>query len=101
MIIKLGDEVKDLITGYEGIVIARIDYLNGCVQYGVKARVKDAALKEAEYIDKDQLVRLGPGLNKADNAKVEEGEEPETGAPRGGFQPDGPQKKKHQRKGYY
>lgn len=100
MSIKLGDKVKDSITGFEGIVIARIEYLNGCIQFGVKARVKDATLKEAEYIDKDQLTRLGPGLNKADNA-ASQNPHPVSSRARGGFQPDGPQRKKRQRKGYY
>lgn len=61
--IRLGDKVRDLITGYEGIVVAKIEYPNGCIQFGVKARVKEAAIKEAEYIDEDQLKRIGDGIN--------------------------------------
>ncbi len=88
MKIKLGDKVKDKITGFEGIVIARIEYLNGCIQYGVKARVKEAALKEAEYIDEGQIERLGPGINKPEPKPTKEKEPRKTG----GFQPDAPKK---------
>ena len=84
--IKLGDEAKDIITGFKGIVISKIEYLNGCVQLGVKAQVKDAALKEAEYIDVSQLKRIGPGINKPVEAK------PRKERPPGGDQPDRPKK---------
>lgn len=30
--IKLGDRVKDSISGYEGVVIGKAEYLYGCVQ---------------------------------------------------------------------
>jgi len=37
--IKLGDKVKCLITGYVGIVVARVEFLNGCIQYSVASKV--------------------------------------------------------------
>lgn len=92
MNIKLGDEVKDIITGFKGIVISKIIYLNGCVQWGVKARVESAALKEAEYIDEGQLERLGPGINKSSVKEKVKKDEPVRRS--GGDQPDGPQKTK-------
>lgn len=33
--IKLGDKVKCKITGFIGIVVARTEFLNGCIQYNV------------------------------------------------------------------
>lgn len=38
--IKLGDKVKDLITGYTGIVVARSKFINGCIQYSVAGKIK-------------------------------------------------------------
>ena len=32
----LGDKAKDLITGFEGIIIARTQYLTNCNTYGIK-----------------------------------------------------------------
>jgi hypothetical protein len=46
--IKLGDKVRDKITGYIGIATARTLFLNGCVQYSVTKK-----LKIGETIDKE------------------------------------------------
>jgi len=36
----LGDEVKDVLTGYKGIVRCRCDYMTGCNRYGIAGKVK-------------------------------------------------------------
>ena len=36
MAINLGDKVTDTISGYSGIVVARYEYLNGCVRFQVE-----------------------------------------------------------------
>lgn len=38
--IKLGDKVKDKITGYTGIATARTEFINGCVQYTIARKLK-------------------------------------------------------------
>jgi len=54
--IELRDQVKDVITGFTGIVIARVEYLNGCIQYCVKPKIlKEGKTLEGEYIDENQL----------------------------------------------
>lgn len=56
MNIKMRDEVEDIVTGFRGTVIARSDWLNGCVQFAVKRRVdKDGKVQDAEWIDSQQL----------------------------------------------
>lgn len=50
-----GDEVKDLVTGYVGIIDARIEYLNGCKQYSVVAKSEDNKIKKGWWIDEEQL----------------------------------------------
>ena len=58
--IKLGDKVKDTITDFEGTVVAKIDYLNGCIRYEVKPQgLKDGKTIEAEWIDETQLIVIG------------------------------------------
>lgn len=54
---NLGDEVRDTITGLEGIVVARIEYLNGCKQYEVQPEgVQDnGKIKKHSWIDEPQL----------------------------------------------
>lgn len=61
--IKLGLKVKDKVTGFEGVAVARIEYLNGCVQYGVKPKVgKDGKIADIEYIDENQLKIISGGI---------------------------------------
>jgi hypothetical protein len=38
--IKLGDRVRDKVSGYEGIAVARIEFLNGCTQYTIARKLK-------------------------------------------------------------
>jgi hypothetical protein len=62
--IKLGAQVKDKVSGYVGIATSRVEYLNGCVQYGVRGKVdKDNKAPEAVYIDEEQLVVFGKGIS--------------------------------------
>jgi len=51
-----GDEVKDKITGFVGIVNCRTQWLNNCSTYGVKSRkLKDGAMLSQESFDEPQL----------------------------------------------
>lgn len=62
--IELGNKVEDIVSGLVGIAVARVEYLNGCVQFCVQARGATDALKvDSLYIDEGQLKRLGIGLN--------------------------------------
>lgn len=68
--IQLGDKIKDRITGLTGIAISKIEYLNGCVQYGVCPKLKKGATEIVTWtIDKDQLIVIEkknkPKLTKA------------------------------------
>jgi hypothetical protein len=36
--IELGNEVKDLITGFRGVVTSRVTFLNGCVYFNVERK---------------------------------------------------------------
>lgn len=58
---NLKDEVKDIITGFSGVIIARIEWLNGCVRYVVQTRKRSPDGKIIEdTIDEQQLVYLHP-----------------------------------------
>jgi hypothetical protein len=32
----MGDEVKDIISGFKGIVVTRVEWFNGCIRYNVQ-----------------------------------------------------------------
>ena len=58
--IELGDHVKDRLTGFEGIVTARTEWLYGCIRVAVLNQElnKDGKVREAEWFDEAQVERI-------------------------------------------
>ncbi len=55
--IELGDEVKDTITGFEGVAIAITQWITGCPRITVQPKVgKDGKVPEASSFDVLTLV---------------------------------------------
>ena len=53
---KLGDKVRDTVTGYEGVITGVVDYLTGCRQCLLTAKVKkDGTIPEGRWFDIDRL----------------------------------------------
>ena len=74
--ITLGDKVKDTISSFEGIVVGKATYLNGCVRFEVKSKgLKDGKSIESEWIDEGQLVVVK-------EAKKQEKKEEPSGGPK-------------------
>lgn len=62
---ELGDNVKDRVSGFGGIVCLRSEHLNGCKQYGIFPPTdKDGKMGDSVYIDGEQLELVDEGLNK-------------------------------------
>ena len=60
---ELGAQVKDRISGYEGIITGRYQYLNGCVQYGVRAQgLHDGKPIASQAFDEQRLELMGEGI---------------------------------------
>jgi len=54
--IQLGDEVKDKITDFKGIVTVKSTYLNGCVRVAIQPKeLKDGKPIDAHYFDVEQV----------------------------------------------
>ena len=54
--VSLGDEVKDTISGFQGIAIARHIFLQGCDRITIQPPVgKDGKLPEERSFDEPQL----------------------------------------------
>lgn len=52
----LGDEAKDKITGFSGIIICRSQYLHNCNTYGLRpTELKDGAPGDTVWFDEPQL----------------------------------------------
>lgn len=55
---ELGAHVKDIVTGFKGAIIARSEFLNGCIRYIVAPTKldKDGSPIKEEHFDEAQLV---------------------------------------------
>ena len=54
--VKLGQTVKDLVSGFKGVVIARTEWLNGCTRICVQPKVNEKGeLPDAKDFDEPQL----------------------------------------------
>ena len=62
MEIKLGHQIEDKITGFQGAVIGIVEYLTGCKQLLIQPRVKDGAWVESHWIDVDRADVIGVAI---------------------------------------
>ena len=54
--IKLGSRVKDIVTGIEGIAIAKCIYMNGCIRYEVQPQgLEKNKPIDSLWVDESQL----------------------------------------------
>lgn len=63
---QLGDEVKDSVSGFRGVVVAVTDWLNGCKRITVQPPIKkDGTLPGTETFDAEQINVVHAGRVKA------------------------------------
>jgi len=63
--IELGQEGKDKITGFKGIITARHQYLTGCDQYTLSPPMnKEGTLGDNFQFDEGRIEITGEGINK-------------------------------------
>lgn len=61
--IQLGEEVKDRVTGFKGIAVARHEFLNGCVRFSIQPVMgKEKKLEDEKWFDEGQLEVIGKGV---------------------------------------
>lgn len=60
--ISLGAAVRDVVSGFTGIATARVEYINGCIQYCVQPAMHEGRYDEARYFDHQQLQVIGEGI---------------------------------------
>lgn len=59
---ELGKEGRDKITGFTGIIIARVEYLYGCNQYGLAPKAENGELKDSHFFDEGRIEVVGSGI---------------------------------------
>lgn len=71
---KLGVTVFDIVTGYQGIVTSRVEFLTGCNQYHVQPKLKgNAEFQEGRYFDETRLSQLNEKIVEIPMAKKDPG----------------------------
>jgi len=79
--VELGDKVKDMVSGFTGITVTKLSYLQGCDRFAVQAPViKNEKPTDWQYFDETQLKVLKKGVVKEGNRVV------------GGYKPDNAQR---------
>jgi hypothetical protein len=59
--IKLGMKARDTISGFEGIVIARTEWLYGCIRFTLSPqKLHEGKMIQSETFDEGQLVEIVP-----------------------------------------
>lgn len=54
--VQLGDRIKDSISGFVGIMVAKCDWLNGCCRVTVQPEtLKDGAVMDNSTFDVEQV----------------------------------------------
>ena len=67
--VKLGDRIRDRVTGFEGIFTARTEFLNGCTQYDISGKADEKGEARILAVDDKQVERVDSGLNKKEPVK--------------------------------
>jgi len=66
--VKLGDKVRDKVSGFSGIAISEHNYLNGCRRVTIQPSIdKDGKLPSVETFDDPQLEIITEEVAKVDN----------------------------------
>ncbi|MCX6232722.1 MAG: hypothetical protein NTZ33_14385 [Bacteroidetes bacterium] len=60
---NLGKHGKDVITGFEGTITSKHEYLTGCTQYGIVPKIKtDGTLGDTHYFDETRIEVTGEAI---------------------------------------
>ena len=66
--IELGMTARDTITGFEGVVTGRVEYISGCNQLLLVPKVDEkGAARDAQWFDEQRCARVGTDRIVLDN----------------------------------
>lgn len=61
--VKLGQEVKDRVTGFKGIAVVMMEFLNGCRRVEVQPKIgKDGSIPDGRTFDEPDLEFVSRGI---------------------------------------
>lgn len=70
---NMGKKARDKVTGFEGVIVAKISYLTGCDQYGITPPAKDGEVKSTQYFDVGRIEIIGAAVTAAEVAGPRDG----------------------------
>jgi hypothetical protein len=68
---KLGKLGRDKVTGFEGIIFAKVIHLFGCKHYALKPKAKDGKLKDSESFEEGRIEVIGEGIAVVEEIKAD------------------------------
>lgn len=60
--IKLGQKARDKVTGFEGVLTGKAQYLYGCNQYCIVPPAKDGKVEESHWFDEGRIEFVDQGI---------------------------------------
>ena len=66
-VIEFGDEVRDVVTGTQGIMTSRTEYITGCDVYGITLPVTKDGKVEVLHFDANRIVLVKKGKVRVSN----------------------------------
>lgn len=77
---SLGVKAKSVITGFEGVIISRVQHITGCDTYGLKPKGldKDGKPFDAYFFDENEIEVISQGVKKKMD-KLSDGSRPPGG----------------------
>lgn len=89
---QLGQHLRDRISGFDGVVMCRTEYLHNCARYGLTPRDvdKDGKPRDSIYFDEDQVEPMPEKKAKPYVAKPGATHAPTHGGPAAATQRSGP-----------
>ena len=64
--IELGQEGRDKITGFKGLLTARYQYITGCDQYILTPKIVKGKCEASEVFDEGRIEIIGKGVAPMD-----------------------------------
>jgi hypothetical protein len=71
--IELGRKGRDKVTGFEGIITARVTFITGCDQYALAPKAEDGKIPDSVYFDEGRIEIIGDGITMREVASEKRG----------------------------
>lgn len=72
--IALGSEVQDIVSGFKGLAIRKVEFMNGCVYYIVQAKKDKENTSKEDFIEFRRLKLVGQGVISEIEKRIAESE---------------------------